>query len=222
MEDFKSPWRHLEPEKAAKPPAKSPARSSRLRTLVIYLVVALLGGAGIWALMQAFPGRFSAADDWSVAAYRVGFLALVTASLFAQRLRLGQVLRYGAYWTAVAGMLLLGYSYRGELGDAALRMRAELIPGYAVSSGDHEMILAEGEGGAYTVMGRIDGRPIRFVIDTGASDIVLTPTRRAAWASIRPGCNFAAAMRPPTGWARARPSPPKAWTWAASTPSTCR
>jgi aspartyl protease family protein len=50
-----------------------------------------------------------------------------------------------------------------------------------VKTGAHEMVLTQGEGGGFYVIGKVNGAPVRFVIDTGASDIVLTPddARRA-------------------------------------------
>ena len=37
------------------------------------------------------------------------------------------------------------------------------------------MIVGRGEGDAFYVFGKIDGAPVRFLIDTGASEIVLSP-----------------------------------------------
>jgi len=37
------------------------------------------------------------------------------------------------------------------------------------------MVLSESEGGSYFVYGTVNGTRVRFLIDTGASDIVLSP-----------------------------------------------
>jgi aspartyl protease family protein len=72
-------------------------------------------------------------------------------------------------------VLAIGYTFRDDFEDAALRVRSALVPGYAVALNAHEMILSEGEGGNYFVFGAVNGIPMRFLIDTGASDIVLSP-----------------------------------------------
>ena len=57
-----------------------------------------------------------------------------------------------------------------------MRLRSAVIPGYPLESGSHEMVLSEGEGGSYFVYGDVNGTRVRFLIDTGASDIVLSPS----------------------------------------------
>jgi clan AA aspartic protease (TIGR02281 family) len=62
------------------------------------------------------------------------------------------------------------------LQDIALRVRSAFTPGYTVARNDSESVLSESEGGNFYVFGTVNGTPIRFLIDTGASDIVLSPS----------------------------------------------
>jgi aspartyl protease family protein len=134
------------------------------------VVIAL--GAGVWGLTRLFPGS---GQDWASISYNLGFAALVASSLFARKLKLGETLRYIALWGVIAGVLGLGYSLRGPITEAFVSARSALIPSYAVAAGDRTLVLSEGENGAYTVFGRVNGQRVRFMIDTGASDIVLSP-----------------------------------------------
>ncbi len=82
---------------------------------------------------------------------------------------------HGAIWAAIVLPLLVAVAYRAELTDAALRVRGALIPSYAVASGGRELTLTRDQDGAYYAVGRVNGRPVTFLVDTGASDVVLSP-----------------------------------------------
>jgi aspartyl protease family protein len=173
MPDFEGPWSRLEPQQSPSPPPHW-RRDPRMR-LLMALGVAVVAGFGIWGLTRLFPGRMNSRDDWSTVSYQVGFLVLIALSLFARPLKLSQALRYVAIWAGVFAVLALGYAFRGEIGDAALRVRSALIPSYAVPAGNHELVLSENTDGGYAIAGQVNGKPVNFAIDTGASDIVLSP-----------------------------------------------
>lgn len=114
-------------------------------------------------------------DHWFGVAYGLGFLALVASSLFARQLRLGQVVRYALIWAAVVAAILVGYSFQDELGVVKRRVTAELAPSQPQETGPREMaVVREGDGHFY-VTGQVNGASVRFLVDTGASDIALSP-----------------------------------------------
>lgn len=139
------------------------------------LVVLALAGAAIWGLMRLFPGRVSTTNDWGSIAQTLAVLALVSASLLSMRLKLRDTARYVLIWLALGAAVVAGYAFRADLGDAALRVRSALIPSYAVASGDHTLALGQDSDGGYHVMGQVNGQAVGFLVDTGASDIVLSP-----------------------------------------------
>jgi aspartyl protease family protein len=145
--------------------------------LGFWLWLALIGaGAGFFALMTlAFPGQLSAMDE-AEALRLLGLLALVSSSLvFARRIRVRTAIRNAAAWIGIFAALALGYSFRHEILGVFDRVRGELIPVYAVQNGSHSLILTAGDDGAFNAMGSVDGTPVRFTIDTGASGVVLSP-----------------------------------------------
>ena len=168
------PWDAPEPKVPARDrPARTRGRRiGRLAWLALLGVGVLAGGA---ALLRLFPGRVASANDWFGVGSSLLMLTLVGSSLAVDRLRLGQTLRYAAIWGAVASVLLVGLAYRAELAEAGARVRSALIPSYAVARGPRELVLSRSEGGHYAVVGQVNGRPVTFMIDTGASDIVLSP-----------------------------------------------
>jgi aspartyl protease family protein len=167
MSDFKGPW--------DLPPAPKPPRSDEPWRLLIWLGVIIAGGVGIWALSRAFPGQVTG-TDWYYPLNGLGFLLLVSSGiLLSRRLRVGQILRALGAWAGIAAVLLVGYTYKDELMDAGVRLRSQLIPSYGTPAGEGAVALSQTRGGAYEVVGVVDGQKVRFMIDTGASDIVLSP-----------------------------------------------
>jgi aspartyl protease family protein len=179
MPDNHGPWGSRDPQPPPRVDRRWPPRwwplNPRRKRLLFGLLAAGGVGLGLWALWGLFPDRIDPGYDWGTIGFRLGLIVLVAASLFSRGLKLGQAFRYLAIWVAIAGVLALGFAFRGELGDGLVRLRSALIPGYAVPSGDHQMVLTEGADGGFGVFGQVNGQPVRFVVDTGASDIVLSP-----------------------------------------------
>ncbi len=168
MSDSRGPWDLPEPP----PPAR---RRSRLG-LGLALAVAALIALGVWGLFVLFPGQISTTDDWGFLIRGLGVLLLVAGGLVSlRRIRLGEIARAVAGWVVIAGVLVLGFAYRAELTDAGLRLRGALVPGYVTASGPHELTLSADDSGGYRVTGQVNGQPVTFMVDTGSSDIVLSP-----------------------------------------------
>lgn len=158
------PWGRPEPRK--------PSRTG----LYLWLGLLVCAGLAIFLLNRVFPSTDTPLGDPALV-QTLGFLALASSGLlFVRQFNLKQTVRKVLIWVAVGGVLIIGFSFQNELGDLGLRLRSNLVPGYPVQTGDHELTLSEGEGGHFTVYGAIDGTRIRFLIDTGATDIVLDPS----------------------------------------------
>jgi len=151
-----------------------PRKTSRLG-LYLWLCVLATGGLVIFVLNRSFPtGDNPLGDPYLI--QTLGFLALVSTSLlFVREINLKRTARNVLIWIAVGGVLIIGFSFQDELRDLGLRLRSNLIPGYPVETGSHEITVSEGENGHFHVYGIVNGTRIRFLIDTGASDIVLSP-----------------------------------------------
>ena len=168
MSDPQSPWSH--PPK--KPP---PAPSPHPRRLGLVLLIVALVAAGAWALSRYFPGTLSGADNWQDVAQGLMMVTIVASILVRLRLRPHEALRNILGWAVIVGVLALGYSYRSELNSAWSRVRAEFAPGYPVQLSPHEMVVTQDQNGGFYVIGQVNGEAVRFLADTGASDIVLSP-----------------------------------------------
>ncbi len=87
----------------------------------------------------------------------------------------GRALRDAALWILFILVILIGYALRDDLRFLGERVLGTLLPGYAVTSADGEAIeIAAGIDGHFAVRGAVNGVPITFLADTGASAVVLT------------------------------------------------
>jgi aspartyl protease family protein len=167
VSNSEGPWRHPDP------PPRRPNWRLRLALLIAIIGLAVLGA---WELTRLLPGRVDTAEDWAFLVRGVAVLALVASSVLTVReINLGRTARHVALWVGVVVLLVASYVYRVRLEDVARRVETALLPGYAAPLGGHEMSLAQAEDGAYYVNGRVNGQPVIFLVDTGASDIVLSP-----------------------------------------------
>jgi aspartyl protease family protein len=167
----RGPWDLPDPQ----PPTPAPRRLApfrRPRWALLGLIVGL--GMMLFALSQLFPGQVDAKDDWVGIAGGLGFAVLIGARLLSGRLASGTG-KHLAIWAVVVVGLVLGYSFRGDLTGVFQRVRSELVPSYPVQASGGEMVVARDQDGGFVVMGQVNGQPVRFLVDTGASDIVLSP-----------------------------------------------
>ena len=111
----------------------------------------------------------------------VGFLVIITLA-FIPRLRevgFGKTAKMALSWVLIFGGLIL-------LIAEWPRLRAALDPASARVEGE-ELRLRPREDGHFYIRGSVNGEPATFLIDTGATDIVLTQqtAARAGWPAER-------------------------------------
>jgi len=162
-----------EPERPwGEPP---PRITDRHKRQIVFLALIACVTFLLWRLANLFPRRFSDMDSASFIQL-AGFGLLAASGLvFGRRMRFADVTRNIAIWLAVAGVLVLGYSYQDELAGVWSRVRSEAVPSSPTVISSHTMVLTAESGGGFFVTGEVNGLPVRFLVDTGASDIVLSP-----------------------------------------------
>jgi aspartyl protease family protein len=109
----------------------------------------------------------------------LGLLLLFVVGLFfwGQRRTLGRSLRDLMVWGLIFALAVIVYGFRDVL-------REELLPAAMVASGD-EIDLRRASDGHFHATLEVNGVRVRFMVDTGASDMVLSQ-RDAARVGIDP------------------------------------
>lgn len=88
--------------------------------------------------------------------------------------RIGKMAAQVVAWVGLLLLLVGGYGYRAELAEARDRFLAVLMPqrGYEKQTGSRDFFRSSN--GHFHIEAEVNGQPVRFLVDTGATDIVLT------------------------------------------------
>jgi len=139
------------------------------------LVVAVLVGVVAMAAKVA-PGTLDDKDRLMQMLYLCVVLAVLCVGLAARlQARPGTVLSQLGAWAVIFAALILIYSYRDEFAGLRDRFTAELLPAQGVAVGDNAVAFQAQADGHYHVYAAINGTSVGFLVDSGASDIVLSP-----------------------------------------------
>jgi aspartyl protease family protein len=139
------------------------------------LVVAVVIGVIALAANLA-PGAVDDPDRRWRLIYLCVILAALTGGLAARlQARPGTVIAQLGAWGVIFAALILVYSYRDHFGSLGDRFAAELLPARGTQTGPASVAFSAESDGHYHVYGAVDGTSIRFLVDSGASDIVLAP-----------------------------------------------
>ncbi len=142
---------------------------------VIVLFIAAVV-ATVLFLVQRFPDAV-ADREGQVHAVRYVLLATLMGSalLLGMRTGLKAAFKNALAWISIGLVLILGYSFRHDLIAVKDRLAGELLPHRAVVGDGGGVSFRASAGGHFQIEARIDGTAIRFLVDTGATDIVLSP-----------------------------------------------
>jgi aspartyl protease family protein len=165
MDDRKIPPEDEENSAAGRRP-----RNHFLRRLAVLALVALLIFFGLQA--AAPPGGWRPVDDAVMLQY-VLFGAIVLFALAASRRRLAALGGQLAVWLGILLLVLVGYSYRDELRMVAEHVGLDLVPSQGRTIDARTIAFRASADRQYRIDATVDGVAVRFVVDTGASGVVL-------------------------------------------------
>jgi aspartyl protease family protein len=145
--------------------------------LAFYL--AILGGGLALVLFSATSGHqlLGMATDELARAVLLTTMALAVGAMILPRGRghFRAALEAGVFWAIVMAALAVGYGYKDDLGQLGGRTIGVLMPGTPMETGRRgEAEVRRSRDGHFHVAADVDGARIRFMVDTGASSVVLT------------------------------------------------
>ncbi|MEM7122140.1 MAG: TIGR02281 family clan AA aspartic protease [Pseudomonadota bacterium] len=108
--------------------------------------------------------------------YLVILLLFVGAGVWWAFMRgnLSRSLRHAAVWVVIGAVLVVGYSFRDQIQFVTDRVIADHVPGYGFDADDNQVSFRLGPDGHFHVTALVDGVEVLFLVDTGASDVILT------------------------------------------------
>jgi aspartyl protease family protein len=137
---------------------------------------------GLFYLLWRFMPQERAGLDWPGVAQLLLVMTIVSAGVVrVRRMKPLAILGGLAAWAGIVLVLIVGWALRDDFPEMALKIRTALAPGLAVRAGPRELVVGRSEDSTFTLTGQVNGAPVRFVVDTGATDVVLSPddARRA-------------------------------------------
>lgn len=141
----------------------------------LLFILGIIGAVAltVWIASQ-FVDQLRFDRDGPSAVFVLSLLVLLGGRFLLFRdVRLKQVASAVLVWGAIGLLLILGYSYRDDLTRMWQRITGELSPGTAVTEGRSLRISRAGDGHFYADVS-IDGHPMRLLVDTGATNTVLS------------------------------------------------
>lgn len=147
----------------------------------LVLIFAIALGLLVGYLSVEFPDVLGDPDTRLRAIIATLWLGVVGSSVILQLRQggIGRMLRYAIAWIAIFLVVLTVYAFRAEFGFVRDRVIAELVPQRGMDArsgpgGEASISFQPRGGGHYVVDALVNGTSIRFMVDTGASDVVLT------------------------------------------------
>lgn len=111
--------------------------------------------------------------------YYVIAAVFVASSLIGMRQPIGKTLKMVLAWVAIFGVAFILFSFRSEFSGLGQRLKAEAI-GSPIEDGQ-QVRIPIADDGHFWVSAKLNGRDVRFMVDSGAS--VTTISRQTAEAA---------------------------------------
>ena len=143
------------------------------------IVMGLLGAALALLLFNRRNGFVLGVPDdaFASAAVLTAWAGVLAASIVASS-RIREIARNTTIWIVAIMALSTIYVYRYDLQEVGARLTAGLIPGLPMTrtglNGATQVLLEKTKSGHFETDASINGHRVNFLIDTGASTVVLT------------------------------------------------
>jgi aspartyl protease family protein len=115
---------------------------------------------------------FSRQDIISAAFAAIIFILVLSGALKSNNSK--KLIKDISIWMAIVLVIVIGYAFRTELSYTYERVFAVLVPSSSWVNQSGELVIARSADGHFYLDAIINGTKIKFMVDTGASDIALT------------------------------------------------
>lgn len=127
-------------------------------------------------LENRFPGTLSDPDNRLALVTKIGWIALIGSSLIVGwRTRPTSALRNAAIWAVIFLVLIGFFAFRQDAAMIGQRIMAELTPTQGNVGEDGTISFTAGPDGHFRIQAVVNANRVTFLVDTGATDVVLAP-----------------------------------------------
>jgi aspartyl protease family protein len=112
-------------------------------------------------------------DDAADLVWLLGALVLVASALAARRIPFARAWKMALLWLAIFGALFLLFAFRDDIGGVGQRLRLAIDPEAGLVAGE-TLRIPMSDDGHFWVRGTVNGIEGRFLVDSGATTVVLS------------------------------------------------
>lgn len=147
----------------------------QFRTL-IFFALALGLAALIWFLSAQYPGALDSDIEQANLVRALLILTLIGSGIvFVPRSNLKGAAKSIAIWFLLGAGVLAIYTLRDDFALLATRMGGEIVPSDGQQISNNAITVQRSRDGHFKVSVEVNATPVRFLIDTGASIVTLSP-----------------------------------------------
>jgi aspartyl protease family protein len=139
---------------------------------ISFFIIAVLLSSLIIYLNRTFD-VLSFMEDSGQIVYEILLVLIVSSSIASGKIWTN--LRHLAIWAGIFLILMVGYSYRHEMSAIKEKVFAELVPSKGYQKTMDSISFPVSSDGHFYIIAEVNGTPVTFLADTGASHIVLSP-----------------------------------------------
>jgi aspartyl protease family protein len=150
----------------------------------------------VFVLNELYPGALDDPESRFYLLTRIGWVALIGSSVIgAARFDPKTALRQAAVWLAIFLGLVGVYSFKNDAAYIGQRFMGALSPTQGVAHDDGTLSFDAGPDGHFYIQALVNGGRVTFMVDTGATDVVLAPDDARRIAETANGTVSGAAIR---------------------------
>ncbi len=142
--------------------------------LLFLIFIGLITGL-IFLLNKNFPNALSTPEGHYSLISSLVILLFLTIGIFRSNTDWSFVLKNAVIWLGISFVLVAGYSYQYSIKAFLNPIIGNIAPSLAQNNGNGTVTIYAGQNGHFTVNALVNGANVQFLLDTGASEVVLTP-----------------------------------------------
>jgi len=105
--------------------------------------------------------------------YLLLLLMLMGSSLVGMRISAGKAMKHGLAWVAIFAGVFALFAFRGEFGALGARLKSEVTGSTEPVVVGRTLRVPKRDDGHFWVDARVNGKPVRFLVDSGATTTTL-------------------------------------------------